>query len=88
MTGISTSTPKPQKDSGSQAWVAFTIIISLTVLGGGCLVVSVVEKSVIGAAFTIVGTIVGVLGNALQAPSGIGSVISSALSKKPVTEVP
>lgn len=74
-----TTTPR---ESGSQAWVALSIVVALLTLGIGCLVVSVIEKSIVGAALTVVGTIVGILGNALQAPSGIGSVIAQATGKK------
>jgi hypothetical protein len=71
---------EPAKESKSQAWVAFAIIVSMTMIGLASLWVGYINKT--EGAFTLVGAIVGVLGNALQAPSGISSVISSAMSKK------
>lgn len=69
------------KDSMTQAWVAFTIVICITLIALGSLYVGWSHQR--AEAFTLAGTAIGILGNALQAPSGIGAVISSALGKKP-----
>lgn len=73
--------PEKPADSGSQAFIAFTIVICLTLLGAGCLAVAVEIGNLAAEAFTIVGTIAGGLINALAAPSGIGSVIAQAVKK-------
>lgn len=72
---------EPIKDSGSQAWVAFAIVICVTLIACGCIGASILLGSIAGQAFVIVGTIAGGLLTALQAPSGIGSVITRALKK-------
>jgi FtsH-binding integral membrane protein len=76
-------TPAP-KDSASQAYVAFTIVLCATVIALGCIVLAYEDKTMGPSALTIAGAVVGGLLTALQAPSGIGSVISSALGKKPL----
>jgi len=87
MTDTPPTTPAP-RDSASQAVVAFTIVICVTTLGAGCIVAAVFVQSLASVALAIVGTVVGGLLTALQAPSGIGAVISSALGKKPPGAAP
>ena len=75
-------TPTPSsKDSGSQAWVAFTIVIGLIILGVGGIIAAVISEKIAATALLITGTAVGAMANALQAPSGIGTVIAAAMKK-------
>ena len=68
----------PPKDSSSQMIVALSVVAGLTVLGGGAIAAAIVDKSITGAALAITGTAIGALANALNAPTGISSVIASA----------
>lgn len=74
------SAPPQGKDAIYQLTVAIVIVVSVTLITIGLLVVVHLEKDEMlnGAAFTVVGTVVGGLLTALNAPSGIGNVISQA----------
>ena len=67
-------------ESRSQLIVAMAIVGGLVAIGVA-MVIAVVLNPAIGVALgvgTAIGTIVGILGTALNAPSGIGKVISAA----------
>ncbi len=73
----STLTAAP-KDSSAQTIVALAIAGGLTVLGAGAIVAAVLVHDIAATCFTVVGTAIGALATALNAPSGIASVIASA----------
>lgn len=75
-----TSAPK---DSSAQTIVALAIVGALVVIGVGALIAAVVDRTQSGAALTVVGTAIGALATALNAPNGLASMISAA--KKPGT---
>lgn len=82
MSDISQATPPLIKstplDSNSQATVALRIVYGLVLIGGGAIVAAVIDRDVASVAFGAVGVVVGSLATALNAPSGISSVIAAA----------
>lgn len=71
-------------ESRNQLIVALAIVIGLVVLGAAMIFATLVNPTV-GAALgigTAVGTIIGALATALNAPTGIGKVLSAALQPK------
>jgi multisubunit Na+/H+ antiporter MnhG subunit len=73
-------------DKNGQLIVSSAIVGVLGTLGMGLIVSAVLMKDWTQAGIAI-GTIVGALGNALTAPSGIGNVIRSAKTVAPVEVV-
>lgn len=75
-----TPDPASTPESSNQLVVALAIVGALTALGLGMIGAALVNATV-GAALgigTALGTILGILGNALNAPSGIGKVLTAA----------
>ena len=70
-------------DSASQAVIAAGIIVAVTVLGIGLMILAYEVPSQSASALTAVGTVIGGLLTALNAPSGIGKVIAAATAPKP-----
>lgn len=81
-TSGSVAQARPPRDSTGQMVVSIIIVLGLVILGIGCLYAAVIDKTNAAVAFTVVGTVAGVLGNSLTPPSGISSVIAQA-QKKP-----
>lgn len=81
MDNMSPKPPKPPSDN-NQSVVALAIVAALVVLG-----VMLVIAGLLGGPWAIItgtiGTIVGALATALNAPSGIGNVISAAKAPQP-----
>lgn len=72
------STPKPPAaDTNGQLIVALTTVLIMGTIALGMIVVLFHDKDN-KEAWIGLGTTVGVLGNSLTAPSGVGSVIRSA----------
>lgn len=69
----------------SQAAVAALIVAGLILLGAGCLAAAIVDNKLAALAFGAVGVVIGSLATALNAPTGIASVIAQA-RKAPETE--
>lgn len=80
-----TTTSPPE--SRNQLIVALAIVVGLVVMGVAMIGATIVKPE-IGAALgigTAVGTIIGALATALNAPTGIGKVLSAALQPKETT---
>lgn len=71
--------PASTPESSNQLIVALAIVAALVVLGAGAVIAGIVsgQWTALGVG-TILGTIIGILGNALNAPSGIGKVLTAA----------
>ncbi len=77
------ATQEQPKDSYAQTLVALAIVAGLVILGGLALGAAIIIKDAAAAMVGIAGTCIGALATALNAPTGIANVISSA-SRKPV----
>lgn len=69
----------------NQTAVAIYIVGALLVISVGCLAVAVITKDA-GPAWGAVGATIGALATALNAPSGIGGVISASKGVAPPTD--
>lgn len=73
--------PKPPAaEANGQLIVALATVTGLVGLGIGCIVAAIILKS--AEAWVAAGSIIGILGNSLTAPSGIGSVIRAGIAAK------
>lgn len=84
-----TPDPADAPESKNQFVVALSIVTGLVVLGLGMIIAALCNPTV-GTAIgigTALGTILGILGNALNTPSGIGKVLNAA-KQIPQAKVP
>lgn len=70
---------RPSTESANaQTIVSMAIVVALWTIALAAILAALVEKTVAAVAFGAVGVVVGSLATALNAPSGIGSVLSAA----------
>lgn len=74
------STNVPAADRNGQLIVSCSTVGVLGLLGVGLLVVIYQQAGLAASGFVAFGTIIGILGNSLNSPSGIGNVIRSAVT--------
>lgn len=75
------SHPVPAAEANGQLIVSLAIVIGLVLLGAGLIVAGCVTKDH-GLAWGGVGTIIGALATALNAPSGVTSTVRAAMIGK------